>query len=124
MKLYGRVICYNLIIEHINHGLDWVKMIKSSRKTFKFRNIFEMSINICGMFGHVWEWEEKYPNVELHKLSKPPFKEPFYNGFAWACKRDGCENWLSVSQIRSNDYIPYKKQKTECLGEYGSYYLQ
>lgn len=103
---------------------------KKSSINFALGKHIRLTIDICGRYGHVWNWHEKVPaaidkerSYFKDKLVPIYFEAPFRPGFAWACERENCGHWLSVSQSDSARNIPTPHQDEGVLGTFGKYYF-
>lgn len=107
--------------------------VPGSRKSsleIKLAKHVRISVDICGLYGHAWNWQDKVPqdfDGRWQRYFDGPIKgnfefaEPFRHGYAWACEREGCGVWLSVYQIDSERYVPVARQQVELYGHYGEY---
>lgn len=105
---------------------------RKSELKFKIGKHVLFTVDICGRYGHAWNWHNQVPEGATDSWSMTgdtvtsgnvPFAPPFRSsrGYAWACEREGCDVWLAVSQMDSTRYIPVAHQKVTLYGSYGHY---
>jgi hypothetical protein len=92
---------------------------------FNLTRHIRLTVDVCGKYGHVWNWQDMVPqsiDTDPYRQNGPHlFHAPLREGYAWACEREGCEEWLSVSQMDSERQVPKPFQEHPMYGGYGRY---
>lgn len=106
-----------------------LKIPRSSKSVVELKIVehVRITLDICGKYGHAWNWMDKVPaSIDSRGFSADPhlFRAPFRSGYSWACEREGCGQWMFVSQMDSERSVPTPFQDRPIYGSYGRYSYQ